>query len=131
LACLLPFATAFCAAPALSHLYFNGAPLWAQLMLVVAILQLAYAAWLAAVPDYSTLGVGMYLMAATGTGYSIALAVICFSAETQLAALGVSSMRWAAGAWCLLALVVSATASAACGWVVRQRYDQPATPGRS
>lgn len=125
LACSLPFAAAFCAAPALPHLYFSGAPLWAQWMLVTAMLELAYAAWLGLLPDRSTVCVGMYLMTATATGYLIAFVVICFSSETQLAALDMSG-RLGAAAWCLLALVISATTSAACGWVVRQWDDRTA-----
>src|SRR5690348_1719760 len=128
LACLLPFAAAFCAAPALPHLYFSGAPLWAQLMLIVAMLKLAYAAWLGFVPDRSSVCVGMYLMAAGAIAYLIAFSVICSSSETQLAALGVAGMRGAAATWCLVALVISAAASAACGWFVRRWQDQPATP---
>lgn len=131
LACLLPFATAFCAAPALPHLSFSGAPLWAQLMLVAAMLELGYAACLGLVPDRSTIDVGMYLHAAIATAYVIALAVICFSSEMQLAALGVSGMRGAAATWCLLALVISAAGSAVCKLVVRQWRNQTTTQDRN
>jgi hypothetical protein len=119
LACSLPFAVAFCGAPALPHLQFSGAPLWAQAMLCGALVQLGYAAWLAMVPDLSTVRVGMYLFAASAAAYFIALAVTCFLAESQLSALGMSGMRAAAAAWCVLALVISSLASTACGWVLR------------
>jgi hypothetical protein len=119
LASLLPFAVAFCAAPALPHLQFSGAPLWAQAMLCGGMVQLGYAAWLAMVPDFSTVRVGLYLFAASAATYFIALAVTCFLAESQVSTLGMSGMRAMAAAWCVLALVISSLASTACGWVLR------------
>jgi hypothetical protein len=118
LASLLPFAAAFCAAPALPHLQFIGAPGWAQFMLCVAVLHLAYAAWLAALPDASTVRIGMYLFAASAAAYLVA-AGLCVLSHSPLSSLGLSALRWPAAAWCGLAFVVTSVASGACGWVAR------------
>jgi hypothetical protein len=117
LACLLPFVVAFCAAPALPHMQFRGAPIWAQTMLCGAALQLGYAAWLALLPDWSTIRVGMYLFTATAAAYLIALLVACYLPDSQLSAVGLAGMRWPAAAWCGLVSAAASLAGAACGWV--------------
>src|SRR5581483_11915510 len=123
LASLLPFAAAFCAAPALPHMQFAGAPGWAQLMLCTAVLHIGYAAWLALLPDVSTVRVGMYLFATSATAYLAAMTAICFFSNSQLTALGLSGMRGPAAAWCGLAFVVVTLTAGACAWIARQWQD--------
>jgi hypothetical protein len=117
LAGLLPFAVAFCAAPALAHLQFSEAPLWAQLMLTGAVAQLGDVVWLAIMPDRSTVRVGIAVFAASAAAYFIGLIQVSLASDAQLASLGLVEVRWAAQAWCCLAVVLESLASLACGWV--------------
>ncbi|HEV3343281.1 MAG TPA: hypothetical protein VG125_23115 [Pirellulales bacterium] len=123
LASLLPFAAAFCAAPALPHLEFSGAPGWAQWMLCAAVLQVTYAAWLAILPDGSTVRVGMYLFAASAAAYLAGMTATCVLSNSQLSSLGLSGLRWPAAAWCGLACVVTSLTSGACGWIARHWHS--------
>lgn len=117
LACLLPFVVAFCAAPALAHLNFDAAPLWAQLILTVTLAQLGYVAWLAIMPDRSTVRVGICVFALCAAAYFIGLVRVSLATDAQLASLGLVEMRWPAQAWCCLAIVLESLATLACGWV--------------
>jgi hypothetical protein len=129
LASLLPFAAAFCAAPALPHMQFAGEPGWAQLMLSAAILQLAYAAWLALLPDGSTIRVGMYLYAVSAAAYFVAMMAICFLDNSQLSSLELPR-RGPAAAWCGLVVVVTLLTGGACRWIARHWRDEVANRAR-
>jgi hypothetical protein len=117
LACLLPFAAVFCAAPAMPHLQFAGAPTWAQTLLCIASLQLAYAAWLATAPDWGTVRVGMYLFAAIAVIDVLAAAALPLLPDASVSSAGLSEMRATASAWCGLAAVINALSSAGCRWL--------------
>lgn len=120
LACLLPFAAVFCAAPAVPHMQFAGAPAWAQALLCIAGLQFAYAAWLAMLPDWSTVRVGMYLFGAVAT-FDLLTAIACpVLPESSLSLLGLAGMRATASAWCVLSAVVTGVASLACRWIAHR-----------
>jgi hypothetical protein len=123
LASLLPFAAAFCAAPALPHMQFEGAPGWAQWMLCVAVLHIGFAAWLALMPDVSTIRVGTYLFSASAALYLTAMMAICFLSNSQLSAVGLSGLRSPAAAWCGLVFVVVSLTAGACGWIARHWQD--------
>jgi hypothetical protein len=120
LACLLPFAAVFCAAPAVPHMQFAGAPAWAQALVCMACLQLAYAAWLAMVPDWSTVRVGMYLLGAVAILDLLCAVILSSLPESPLVSLGLAGMRATASAWCILSAVVSGMVSAACRWIAHR-----------
>ncbi|HET6883913.1 MAG TPA: hypothetical protein VFI31_27410 [Pirellulales bacterium] len=120
LACLLPFAVVFCAAPTMPYLEFAGAPLWAQFLLCTACLQLAYAAWLATVPDWSSVRVGAYLFGAVAIVSLLAAVGLAFASEASLSWAGLANVRATASAWCGLTAVVNGFASAACRWLERR-----------
>jgi hypothetical protein len=117
-ACLLPFAAVFCAAPALPHLQFIGAPIWAQATLCLLVLQLAYSTWLALLPDWSTVRVGQFLFGGSAVLDLLGMIAVSIAGEPWLSALGLAGARWTAVAWCGLAMVIGALSSAACWWVV-------------
>ncbi|HEX7378204.1 MAG TPA: hypothetical protein VF278_13890 [Pirellulales bacterium] len=120
LACLLPFAAVFTAAPAVPHIQFAGAPIWAQALLGIACLQLVYAAWLATVPDFSGVHVGVCLLAAVAALELLAAVGLPFLPESFLSFAGLSGARAAASAWCGLAAVVNGIACASCRWLERR-----------
>lgn len=121
LACLLPFAAVFCAAPAVPYIQFAGAPPWAQGLLGIACLELIYAAWLATVPDYSAVRVGMYLLAGITAVELLAALTLPFLPDALLSSAGLAGARATAAAWCGLAVVISGLSSAACRWL-QQRW---------
>lgn len=112
LASLLPFAIVLCAAPAVGHLRLNAAPAWAQAMLLLAGAQLVYAVWLALLPDYSTLRVGLFLFAASALLEGLGMV----GSLSTPAILDLSS-RGTAAVWCGGCLVAMAGLSYACAKV--------------
>lgn len=121
LACILPFAAIFSAAPAVPHLQFVGAPFWAQALLGLACLQFVYAAWLATVTDWSAVRVGMYLLAGITSVELLAALTLPFLPDVFLSSAGLSGARGTATAWCILAVVVNGLSCAACRWL-QQRW---------
>jgi len=116
LAAVLLFVIVFTSAPALGHLQLDAAPRWAQAMLLVAGLQLAYAAWLAIVPDWSTVRVGAWVFAASAVLYSAASGWFGVAGGARTA-LEYAGQRGSAAGWCGVSAVVLALMSYACGQV--------------
>lgn len=116
LALVLVFVIVFTSAPALGYLRLDEAPRWAQAMLLVAGLQAAYAAWLAIVPDWSTVKVGMWLFAVSAVSYAAASSLYGMSAGGQLP-LDLTGSRASAAGWCGANSLVLALMSYACGQV--------------
>ena len=116
LAAVLLFVIVFTSAPALGHLQLDAAPRWAQAMLLVAGLQLAYAAWLAIVPDWSTVRVGAWMFAASAVLYAAACGWFGVAGGARTA-LEYAGQRGSAAGWCGVSAVVLALMSYACGQV--------------
>lgn len=116
LALVLLFVIVFTSAPALGFLRLDEAPRWAQAMLLVAGLQAAYAAWLAIVPDWSTVKVGTWLFAVSAVAYAAFSGLYGMSAGGQLP-LELSGSRTSAAGWCGANSLVLALMSYACGQV--------------
>lgn len=122
LASLLPFAIVLCAAPAVGHLRLNAAPSWAQIMLLMAGAQLAYAVWLASLPDYSTLQVGACLFAASAALEALGLIAVLSGA----AWLNLDTGGAGAAVWCVGCLLIMAGLSYACARVSHRWLLKPA-----
>lgn len=106
----------FSAGPALSHLNLATAPAWAKLLLVAAILQIAYAVWMALLADWSTVWVTMAVWAVTAAGYGLFWTVITFTAVGEpIELLDLDPVRHKAGGWCLALLIFSGIMTAICG----------------
>ncbi|HVX15421.1 MAG TPA: hypothetical protein VHC22_29800 [Pirellulales bacterium] len=119
IACLLPFVAVFCAAPALPHLQFSDAPSWAQALLCIAAVELGYAAWLAMVPDWSIVRIGMFLFGGVAALFAGSMFACLLSSQAQWMSLAMAELRATAATWCGLSAVVSACAFAACRWLDR------------
>ena len=65
----------FTMAPAMMHLNLREAPGWSNVVLLLALLQLAYAAWFALAPDFSTAWVAMFAFAGIAVIYAAATAI--------------------------------------------------------
>ncbi|HUY92384.1 MAG TPA: hypothetical protein VMV10_26820 [Pirellulales bacterium] len=116
LALVLLFVIVFTSAPALGFLRLDEAPRWAQAMLLVAGLQAAYAAWLAIVPDWSTVRVGMWLFAASAFAYAAASGMYGMAGGGELP-LELTGSRTSAAGWCGANSLVLGLMSYACGQV--------------
>ncbi|HJT32693.1 MAG TPA: hypothetical protein VJ783_11685 [Pirellulales bacterium] len=122
LASLLPFAIVLCAAPAVGHLRLNAAPSWAQIMLLMAGAQLAYAVWLALLPDYSTLQVGTCLFAASAALEALGLIAVLSGAAWLNLDVGSAGPA----VWCVGCLLIMAGLSYACARVGHRWLLKPA-----
>jgi len=116
LAAVLLFVIVFTSAPALGYLQLDEAPLWAQGMLLVAGLQLAYAAWLVIVPDWSTVRVGVWLFAASAMLYAAASGLFAMAGGGKLPLEYIGGRGSAAG-WNCISAIVLGLLSYACGQV--------------
>ncbi|HVW37470.1 MAG TPA: hypothetical protein VHB99_09195, partial [Pirellulales bacterium] len=116
LSAVLLFVIVFTSAPALGYLQLDEAPLWAQGMLLVAGLQLAYAAWLVIVPDWSTVRVGVWLFAASAMLYAAASGLFGMAGGAELPLEYVGGRGSAAG-WSCISAIVLGLLSYACGQV--------------
>lgn len=96
------------------HVRSAGSPgisAWAILLLLAACLQIAYAVYMAQLPDWSTVRVASLLALGMATGYAVLLGAILLAGADaefiQLLELEQTRLGNRAAAWCLLMLTVS------------------------
>ena len=116
LAVVLLFVIVFSAAPALGYLRLDQAPAWAQAMLLVAGMQLAYSIWLVIVPDWSTIRVGLWLFGASAVLYAAGAALFAMAGAGPLP-LDLAAPRSSAAGWCGANSLALGLLSYACGQV--------------
>ncbi len=94
------------------HLGLGEAHTWARLLLFLSLLQLAYAAWMVSIPDWSTLWTTMLFTATVATLYGMALAVVMGKPELleiEMHAAGKAAM------WCGMVILLLLTMTYLCG----------------
>lgn len=98
------------------HLNVVAAPGWARAVLLVGALQLAYIVWLVALPDWSTVWVGMLLFALVAAAYGMFWMIIVFTAPGEQMILSLHDLpRSQAGGWCASVVLVTGLMSYFCG----------------
>ncbi len=111
--------------PALWHLNLSEAPGWARLVLLVALLQLAYAAWLALTPDWSSLWVVMLALGAVAALYATGAAMTLQAEPGDPLLLGLGELcrqqgskptLWCAAVVLLASLLAQLTGAASSRW---------------
>jgi hypothetical protein len=118
LALALAAVALFNAGPAVvKHANLFIAPDWARLALLLACLQLVYVAWMASIPDWSTVFVGMLVFASVCALYAVAMAVVMFTPLDTPLPLGLSNVRQSAAGWCFAVLAMNGMMTYACGRV--------------
>lgn len=126
---------ALSAAPALPYLNLLEAPGWARVVLLVAALQLVYIAWMASIPDWSTVWIGMVVFALAAAFYGAGTAVLMFTRPEQAVPLDLEDLRDKAKGWCAAMLLLNTLMTYACGRVAgrwRRQYELArAQEGRS
>ena len=106
------------------HLDLRSAPPWALWTVLLAVVQLVYAGWLANAPDWATVRVQMILSAALTTIYAMAMTLVLLTPQTRSLILGLDEVRRLAPAWCGLMLLVMAVATWYCGRTSTQWREQ-------
>jgi hypothetical protein len=100
LAFVLTAIALFGAAPAVRHYNVVAAPGWARFVWLAAGLQLAYIAWMALAPDWSSVWVVMCALAAVAALYAVGMGILLFSDHSDPLALDLAGVRQTAPGWC-------------------------------
>lgn len=108
----------FTAGPIIWHRNLLTAPDWVRFVVFLSILQLAYVAWLATMPDWVSVWVAMLVNALIATLYGAALAIFLYTPSDSPLAFGLNevSRRTAAG-WCLCVVLITSMMGLVCGRV--------------
>lgn len=111
LAAVLGLVVLFSTLPAVRHWDLETAPGWARLVLLVAVLETVYVAWMLVTPDWSTVWVLMLVFAVATAGYAAATAIAAATAPDAPMPLGMGGVRASAGRWCGSVLALHALAT--------------------
>lgn len=101
--------------PAVRHVSFVGAPLWAQLLLVMSGLQLAYVVWTVTMPDWSTVLTSMLVYAAVAAVFGGVLVAGLLTSPGQEMIFGLGELRWPAIGWSAVLMLLALLAAGGCG----------------
>lgn len=91
---------AFSLWPALGNLDLVQAPRWIQALVVLAVVQTAFAAWLMLAPDWSTEWAGMLFTALIATGFAGCLTAVAATPEGKELFLELDRPRMQVIGWC-------------------------------
>ncbi|MEK6247960.1 MAG: hypothetical protein N2C12_07260 [Planctomycetales bacterium] len=91
------------------------APAWAQCLLLLSVLQLAYVGWLVTLPDWSTVRVLMVVYSSAAAIYGFLLAVVLFTPVDRPLLLMLESVRATVGIWCGIMLLTTFLGAMICG----------------
>ncbi len=98
----------FSVAPSLPHINLLTAPGWARAVLLLAVLQACYLAWMLSAPDWFTIRVVMIVFGITAVVYAAALAWVLVTPSDRTLPLGLEQVRVRAVQWsgCVLTLAL-------------------------
>lgn len=105
------------ALPAIGYLDLGNAPGWARGALVIAMIQVAYIAWMAATPDWSSVRVVMLVFAVVAAIYGGVGAMVISTPMTRLLPLTLDPVRRAAPEWCGVMLLITGLCAYLCGYI--------------
>jgi hypothetical protein len=105
----------FCMAPALPHWNLGAAPAWARAVLLVSLLQLAYGAWVASIPDWATLRISMIVLTAIAALYGLTMTVALTTPPENALPLDLTDVRRQAVLWCAGVLLLASLVAYFCG----------------
>ena len=118
----------FCAVPGMPHLNLAEAPDWARFVLLLSAMQLVYCVWMATLPDWSTVWVGMVVFALVAAVYGMGLAIATATPADRPVALELSDVRGKAQGWCAAVVLLAGLLTYCCGRVSGQWRRSLATP---
>ncbi len=99
----------------LGHANLLAAPAWVRAAVFLAVVQLAYAAWMIVAPDWAAVRVQMIVSAAVAAIYGLVMAMTMATPVNSPLLLGLGEVRRAAPAWCGLILIAMGAATWLCG----------------
>ncbi len=97
------------------HVDLRTAPPWALWVVILAMVQLIFAGWLANVPDWATVRMQMVLSAGLTTIYAMAMTLVLLTPQARSLILGLDEVRRLAPAWCGLMVLIMGIATWYCG----------------
>jgi hypothetical protein len=117
LAAILGLTVLFSLAPVFYKMHFDVqvAPGWARLVLLLAVLQAVYIAWMLGAPDWVSVWVVMLVFAAVAALYGTATAMAITAPVDRPMLLGMDEVRRPARAWCGSVMLVMSLATYLCG----------------
>lgn len=107
----------FCMAPALPHWNLGAAPAWARAVLLLSLLQLVYGAWVASIPDWTTLRCSMIVLTILAALYALTMTVALTTPRDNTLPLDLTDVRRQAVLWCAGVLLLASLVAYACGRV--------------
>ena len=103
--------------PAYAHLNIMTAPGWARAVMLLATLQIIYVLWMVALPDWSTVWVGMWLFALVAATYAMTFMIVKFTAPHKPLMLSLQEVRQYAAGWSAMMVLLMSLMSYICGRV--------------
>jgi hypothetical protein len=97
------------------HANLGFAPNWARAVLLLSLLQLAYGAWVASIPDWSTLRASMIVMTAIAAMYGLTMTVALTTSPEHTLPLDLTDMRRQAVLWCGCVMLLACLLAYFCG----------------
>jgi hypothetical protein len=116
----------FSMAPALPHGNLGAAPRWAQAVLLLSLLQLAYVAWVASIPDWATLWSSMIVFTSIAALYGAMMTIALSTPLEQPLPLDMSDVRRETPLWCAGMMLLSFLLAYLCGraaWRWRRTFE--------
>jgi hypothetical protein len=107
----------------LGHFRLWDAPAWARAVVLAAIVQSAFAAWMVNAPDWAAVRVQMFVATAMTALYGLVMAVTVATPVNSPLMLGLGEVRRAAPAWCSLMVIVTGAVAGLC-WRTAARWRQ-------
>jgi len=116
----LALVAAFQMGPVLGRYRLALAPDWARLVLFLALVQLAYTAWMVLSPDWISVRVAMLVFAVTSALYSVGLALAVLTPPGGESILELDDVLRPARWWCSAVLILCGLMTYVCGHVSHQ-----------
>jgi hypothetical protein len=102
-------------APAVSRLNPSTAPTWVRWLLMLSLVQLAYAMWMVSFPDWSTVRTTMFALAAVATLYGVALGIATVTPPEKSLPFDLNDVRDKVRLWCGAVLLLLGLLTYICG----------------
>jgi hypothetical protein len=105
----------YCMGPAIAHSNLGSAPNWARAALLLSVLQLAYVAWAASIPDWTTLRASMVLFTVAAAVYGLTMTVSLSTPAENTLPLDLTEVRRQAVLWCASIVLLASLLAYGCG----------------
>lgn len=105
------------ASPALVALGHPPVAGWVWIVILLSAIEVAYALWLASLPDWSTLWVGMALCAGLAAIQALLLGLVMAMPVTRSLPLGLDDVRTSLGSWSACLMALHGGLAYAAGWI--------------